>query len=48
MYGKNNEKLFMKSGDVDMSIGGLDPLYLPESNSPFEFDEDSPWLLYKF
>ena len=40
MYGKNNEKLFMKSGDVDMSIGGLDPLYLPESNSPFEFDED--------
>ena len=38
-WGKNNERLFMRTGKQDLTAGGLIPSSLPVINSSFSFDD---------
>ncbi len=41
LWGKNNEKLLIKTGEPDMKIAGFNPLALPLANSEFDFENNN-------
>jgi len=45
LWGENNEKLFMKSGEPDMKIAGFNPLALPKVNSQFDFENNTAYYI---
>jgi len=45
LWGKNNEKLFMKTEEPDMKIAGFNPLALPLANSEFDFENNSAYYI---
>jgi len=45
LWGKNNEKLFMKTGNPDMKIAGFNPFALPAANSRFDFEDNTAYYI---
>jgi hypothetical protein len=44
-WGKNKEKLFMKSKDQDLKIAGFNTKYLPEPNSRLIFENQGAFYV---
>lgn len=47
-WGKNKERLLMRSGNQNMRAGNIDPLNLPSVNSNFTFDEINGYYFVTF
>jgi hypothetical protein len=47
-WGKNNEKLFMRSGNQNLLSGGFNINYLPPINSRFDFDDMNCYYYVSF